>query len=140
MKVIIQATGEIKDVAEGYARNFLFPQNKAVPATTENSVKAEATRKKIEAEIAVSQEQWNAMIEKLPNLPVMLSQKANEDGTLFGSVSSDAIIDALKAQHQVALSPEWLSMQPVKTVGTHTLTVEFPNKKSTQLLVTVLAQ
>lgn len=140
MKVVFQSTGEIKEVAEGYARNFLFKSGKAVPATPEHIAAAQATRKKIESEIAASESQWASLIEQLPKTTVVITQSANAEGKLFGSVLGDAIIDALKAQHNIALNPEWLAMQPIKTLGEHTVAVKFPHKKNTQLIVKVQAQ
>lgn len=140
MKVVFQSTGEIKEVAEGYARNFLFKSGKAVPATAENIAKAEELRKKFEAEVQASESQWAELIEKLPKTTVTLKLSANTEGKLFGAVSSDAIIDALKAQHSIALNPEWLALQPIKTTGSHTVTVKFPHKKQSQLIVLVNAQ
>ncbi|MCW1930274.1 MAG: 50S ribosomal protein L9 [Candidatus Kerfeldbacteria bacterium] len=140
MKVVFQSTGEIKDVAEGYARNFLFKSGKAVPATPDNIKKAEELRAKFSAEVEASEAQWAELIEKLPKTTVTLTQSANAEGKLFGSVTSDVIIDALKAQHSIALNAEWLALQPIKTTGSHTVAVKFPHKKQSQLIVLVNAQ
>lgn len=140
MKVVFLKTGEVKEVAEGYARNFLFKQGKAVPATAENVKKAEDARKAYTATVVASESMWASLAERLPQTTVLLSKPANTEGVLFGAVSSDAILEALKAQHDIALDAEWISHQPIKSVGQHTVTVRFPNKKETQLMITVDAQ
>ena len=85
-------------VKSGYARNFLFPQGKAVPATKANIEKFEARRAELEAKLAANLTAAQARAEKLAALTdVTVASKAGDEGKLFGSVGTRDIADAVTA-------------------------------------------
>lgn len=87
--------GEVKDVSEGYARNFLFPKNLAVEATPANLKNLEAKKK---SEQKKAEEEYNEAVqmkEQLEKLTIEIKAKAGEGGRLFGAVSSKQIAEAL---------------------------------------------
>jgi len=85
-------------VKSGYARNFLFPQGKAVPATKANIEKFEARRAELEAKLAANLTAAQARAEKLAALAeVTIASKAGDEGKLFGSVGTRDIADAVSA-------------------------------------------
>ena len=124
MKVILQQDvkgqgkkGQMIEVSEGYARNFLLPRKLAVLATTdaintmnlkEKARKAEEARQKAEAE---------AIAEKLKSLQVKISAKAGANGKLFGAVTNKEVSDALKSQHGIELAKQKIVMEPIKSFG-----------------------
>ena len=124
MKVILQQDvkgqgkkGQMIEVSEGYARNFLLPRKLAVLATTdaintmnlkEKARKAEEARQKAEAE---------AIAEKLKNLQVKIPAKAGANGKLFGAVTNKEVSDALKSQHGIELAKQKIVMEPIKSFG-----------------------
>ena len=127
MKVILQQDvkgqgkkGQLVEVSEGYARNFLLPRKLAIPATTdaintmnlkEKARKAEEARQKAEAE---------ATAEKLKECQVKLTAKAGNGGKLFGAVTTKEISDALKQQHNVDIPKQKLVLDdPIKSFGTY---------------------
>lgn len=137
MKVVMCHTGEIKNVSDGYARNYLFPKKQAIAATPENIKKAEEMRKTQQIQQVAAAQEWKTLAERLPKITVTVRQKANEDGTLFGAVHESAILEAL-LREQIRLAPEWLRLSgPVKHTGMVTVAVEFPNAIRSSFIVNV---
>lgn len=90
--------GDNVTVKSGYARNFLFPQGKAVPATKANIEKFEQRRAELEAKLAETLATSQARAEKIVALAeVTLASKAGDEGKLFGSVGTRDIADAITA-------------------------------------------
>ena len=122
MKVILQQDvrgqgkkGQLIEVAEGYARNFLLPRKLAVPATADavNTMKLKEKAKK--AEDARLKAEAEAIVEKLKNSPVKVTARAGANGKLFGAVTSKEVSDALQAQYGIELAKQKLVMdEPLK--------------------------
>ena len=127
MKVILQQDvrgqgkkGQMVEVAEGYARNFLLPRKLAIPATAdaintmnlkEKARKAEEQRLKAEAEEIAG---------KLKECQVKLTAKAGSNGKLFGAVTTKEISDGLKEQHQLDIPKQKLVLEePIKAFGNY---------------------
>ncbi len=111
--------GDLVEVKDGYARNFLFPKGVVVEATKgnlkewKNRKKAEESKEKAEYEEALK------LKEKLDNVQVQLKGKAGEEGKLFGSITSKDIANALKKQHNVNIDKRKIDMKDnIKTLGT----------------------
>lgn len=129
MKVIllkdVPAVGrkfDIKDVADGYAMNFLFRKGLAEPASAGRLKEVESHKaendKKRETESAAHE----AEIAKLEGATITIEAKANEQGHLFQSIKADDVIEAAKTQVSADLEPEYLSvMEPIKHTGEFTL-------------------
>ncbi|AKP48984.1 MULTISPECIES: 50S ribosomal protein L9 [Bacillus] len=110
--------GEIKNVADGYAHNFLFKKNLAIEATPANLKALEAQKKK-EAELA-KQELENAkkLKEVLENTTVELKAKAGEGGRLFGSVTSKQIAEELNKTHKIKLDKRKIELDDaIRSLG-----------------------
>ena len=127
MKVILQQDvkgqgkkGQMVEVSEGYARNFLLPRKLAIAATTdaintmnlkEKARKAEEARQKAEAE---------ATAEKLKECQVKLTAKAGNGGRLFGAVTTKEISEGLKAQFNIDIPKQKLVLdEPIKAFGSY---------------------
>ncbi|RUO60527.1 50S ribosomal protein L9 [Pseudidiomarina insulisalsae] len=90
--------GDQVSVKSGYARNFLFPQGKAVPATAANIKVFEERRAELEAKIASDLAAAEERAEKINALdPIVISSKAGDEGKLFGSIGTKDIADAVTA-------------------------------------------
>ncbi len=140
MKVILKKTGEVKEVADGYARNYLLPKGEAVIATPDAIAKIEAKQKQEQDQTAKSAEEWKGIAEQLKTLTVEVAVAANEDGTLFGAVSESDIITALKA-HNIYIDPAWLKIEePIKKTGETAAQLEFPNNDKASVSITVSAK
>jgi large subunit ribosomal protein L9 len=90
--------GDIVEVSPGYARNYLLPRDLAVEPTPGNVKKIELRRKEIEKQERDRREQQEAMMKRLAGVEVTLERRANEQGSLFGSVTATDIAKALQAQ------------------------------------------
>lgn len=133
MKVIFNADvrgqgkkGEMKEVSDGYARNFLLPKNLAVQATTDNlnamKLKEKAKAKQIEKEKAAATE--NA--KKLESIVVKISAKAGSAGKLFGSITSKEISEALAEQHDISIEKNKIVQpEPIKSYGNFQVKCKF---------------
>lgn len=133
MKVIFQQDvrgqgkkGELKDVSEGYARNFLIPKGLAVEANKDNmnalALKEKAKRAQEARERAEAAE--NAA--RLKDVLVTIRAKAGANGRLFGSVTSQEIVEALKEQHGIVIEKNKLvQSDPIKNFGSYSVKCKF---------------
>jgi large subunit ribosomal protein L9 len=125
MKVILKETisslgiiGSEVQVADGYARNYLLPQGKAVPATAQQRKLLEQEKAKFELQIAKEKEFAQQMADRLQAVTVTIASKVHEADKLYGSVTVRDIIDALGKQ-DVELEKRMLLLnEPIKTIGT----------------------
>jgi large subunit ribosomal protein L9 len=117
--------GDVVDVSAGYLRNFLVPRKLAQPATA-GSI-AEAQRRKDAAERAVREAadkaQENAAL--LSKTVLTITHPAGDDGRLFGSVTSQEIVDAIRQARGLRLDRRKVQLdEPIKQTGSHMVTVE----------------
>lgn len=117
--------GDILEVAEGYARNYLFPRKLAVEATQGHlkdleQKKASEARKKAQVK-----EDAKQLAEKLQKLNIKITTKVGEGGKLFGSITSKDIADAIKAQHKIDIDKKKIDLEnPIKSLGVYPVTVK----------------
>jgi large subunit ribosomal protein L9 len=147
MKVILRQDikgtgkkGEILNVSDGFARNYLFPKALAVEATAGNlksviqSKDAEARRK------AVSEQSAREIAVRLKELTVTIKAKAGEGGKLFGSVTGREIAEALLDQHHIEVDKKKIEMEePLKAVGAHDVRVRLYAGVSSVIQVNITA-
>jgi large subunit ribosomal protein L9 len=116
--------GDVVQVKNGYARNFLIPTRAARRATTAAIAEFEAKRADLEKAAAVKLAEAQALAEKMTGRTVHITQKAGVDGRLFGSVTNNDIAEALtRIDFKVLKSQVRLPNGPLKTVGEHLVTV-----------------
>ena len=132
--------GDVVDVKDGYARNFLLPGGIAKPATEEN-VKAIAQEKANRSEVRIRQrKRLESAAAKVEGAEAVIAAKANEQGHLFGSVSAEEIAANLREQgFEVADEIVQLS-EKIKQVGTHSIGLKFAEDLTVSVEVTVVAQ
>lgn len=129
MKVILQQDvkgqgkrGQLVNVSDGYARNFLFPKNLAVPANADNMNKMVMQDKAKRAQIEAEKEEALAISAKLKDLVVKIPAKAGAGGRLFGAVTSKEISDALKKQYNITIAKAKIVQDdPIKSFGAYQL-------------------
>lgn len=115
-------SGEIKDVADGYGKNFLIGKGLALLATHEVLKKYESEQKKKAANEVAEIEKLNAIKATLSDLKVVIAKKLGNTGHLFGSVTKEEIADALMAQHHIEIDKKEIDTKAgIKTVGNHDL-------------------
>ncbi|NMB07631.1 MAG: 50S ribosomal protein L9 [Tissierellia bacterium] len=116
--------GELVNVKDGYARNFLFPRNLAVEANAQNLKKWEEKKKQFEAKEKEEYEQALKLKEKIESINLELKSKAGEGGRLFGSITSKDIADVLKSQHNIKIDRRKIELKEnIKTLGNTSVSV-----------------
>ena len=129
MKVILQQDvkgqgkrGQMVNVSDGYARNFLFPKKLAVPASADNMNKMIMQDKAKKAQMAAEKAEAEAIAEKLKSVLVKIPAKAGAGGRLFGAVTSKEVSDALAEQFDINIAKAKIVQdEPIKSFGTYQL-------------------
>ncbi len=132
--------GAIVDVSNGYLRNFLLPR-KLAESATKGSIEQAAKRREAaerEAREAVDRARENA--ELLGKTVLTIPQQAGDDGRLFGSVTSQDIVDAIRDARGIRIDKRKVLLEdPIKSVGTHMVTVEVADGVTATLKTMVVA-
>jgi len=127
MKVILTADvkgqgkkGELKEVSEGYARNYLIPRGLAMKATADNMNQMKQREKARQAQLQREREQALAYAKQLESAVVKVRAKGGENGKLFGSVTSKEISEALKEQFDIILEKNRIVLEDtIKSFGSY---------------------
>ena len=130
MKVILRDTvdglgrkGDICDVADGYARNFLVPRGLAIKATKGSEGQAEAMRRTETLRSAADRDDAEKVAAILAPVVVTITAKAGEGGRLFGSVTTSDIVGAIEKQVGAVIDRRSLTLEsPIKELGRHEIT------------------
>ena len=110
--------GQLVDVSDGYARNFLLPKKLAVIATAENLNTMKQQEKARKAQEAAEKAEAQATAKKLEGLMTKIAAKASEGGRLFGAVTAKEVSEALAAQHGINIAKTKLVLdEPIKACG-----------------------
>ena len=125
MKVILQQDvkgqgkkGQMVEVSDGYARNFLLPRKLAVSATADNINTMKQQEKARKAQEAAEKAEAEALSKKLESLTVKVAAKAGEGGRLFGAVTAKEISESLAQQHGLNIAKTKLVLdEPIKACG-----------------------
>ena len=130
--------GDVKEVSDGYARNFLFPKKLAVQAWT-TEVK-ELNEKKKSQEIK-EQKEYEAAVElgkKMEEMNVTLYSKAGDGGRLFGSITSKDVAAQIKKEHGIEVDKRKVMLdEPIRTLGSRFVEVKIHQKVVTKIRVDV---
>ena len=145
MKVIllkdIQGTGkkdQIVEVSDGYGRNYLLPRKLAKEATSEAVNALEKSRGADKHREEVRRQEAEVKARELKGKVVQLEVRGGENGKLFGSVTTDQIAAALKAQHGVDIDRRRLELdEPIKSAGQHFVTLKLVAGINTRMIVNV---
>jgi large subunit ribosomal protein L9 len=144
MQIILQedveklgTRGQVVEVAEGYARNFLLPRNLALPASAGNLKRLEKIRTVLAKKTATEREQAQKFAEVLNAVTINLMRKAGETDQLFGSVTSaDLTAELAKQGHEVDKRKIQLE-EPIKLLGEFQVTVKLYTDVTAQFKVVV---
>ena len=117
--------GTVVDVSKGYLRNFLIPRKLAAPATKGLLQEAQQRQAKQEQAAQAARVVAEQGADILNRTVLTISQQAGEDGRLFGSVTSEDIVNAIKQARGLKLDRRKVHLeQPIRTTGTHMVTIE----------------
>lgn len=132
--------GEYKEVAEGYARNFLIAKKLAVPATVANQRALAAEKAKIVAQELASLEKAETLAAKLAEIKVILKAKCGDGERLFGSVTSAQVAEAIETAIGEPIDKRKIEMgDTIKTLGEHKVVVRLHPKVQQEVSVMVVA-
>jgi large subunit ribosomal protein L9 len=131
--------GEIVQVKDGYARNYLVPQKLAIAATKNNMAQVEAERRRIALAQAKEAEQMVSLAQKLRSLTLQLSARAGEGGRLYGSVTNMDLAGLLSGLGY-EIDRRRIIMEPIKKLGTHTFKVKLHSQVTVDLSFTVTGE
>lgn len=115
--------GDVKRVADGYGRNFLIPQGLAVLATAGALKQSEHIREQANSRRAILNQEMGGVAEMLTDLTLTFSAKAGETEKLYGSITSQMIVDAINEKLGVELNRRQVDHEPIRTLGTHNVSV-----------------
>src|SRR4051794_7348665 len=147
MRVVLRADvssvgkkGDIVDVADGHARNFLLPRGLAMKATPGVQDQAAAMRRSRDIRDARDREAAEVVARKLVPMVIRVAARAGTEGRLFGSVTAADLVDAVNQQAHVELDRRRLQLdEPIKSVGTHEVPVKLHTDVEFRITVEVTA-
>jgi large subunit ribosomal protein L9 len=147
MKVILKETidslgliGSEVTVADGYARNYLLPLQKAVTATPQNRKLMEKDKMKFEQQVAKEKSLAQETAKRLEGVHCKISAKVSEEDRLYGSVGVRDIIDSLARQEVVIEKRMVLLPEPIKTLGTYKVPIRVYTGIEPEITVEVIAE
>jgi large subunit ribosomal protein L9 len=129
--------GEVRDVSDGYARNFLIPKKLALNATSGNLKNLDVIKRQQDAKAARVKTDAESLRARIEGLTLEEKRQAGEEGKLFGSVTSQDIA-AFLDQHKLGIERRRISLEePIKTLGEHQVTIRLHSDVTAQLRVIV---
>jgi len=147
MKVILTQTvdrlgkiGDVVDVKDGYARNYLFPKNAAKEATPGNMKILDSLKKKQALEDAKRLDEAKALAEKIAALSITISAKAGEEEKLFGTVTTEMISAALGNEKITVDKKDIVLDEPIKKLGVYQVGVKVHPEVKASLRVWVVKE
>lgn len=132
--------GDIKDVSDGYANNYLLSHGKAVLATENNILIINAQKNLVMAKKEAQQEQYQKVARTLNKQSILFTSKVSEKNTLFQGISTDDIIVAVKQKFNLNISTNWF-VKPslLKDLGRHTIFLRLPDNQLISFFVNIKA-
>jgi large subunit ribosomal protein L9 len=147
VKIILQkevdklgAPGDVVDVADGYARNYLIPRKLAAPATKGGEKHADRLKRAHKDRVKKSVEEAQALAAKLEAAPVRIEARAGEDGRLFGSITGQQVAKELEQLSGVPIDRKQFHVDPIRSVGTHDVAVHLHPEVNAKVTIEVVAK
>jgi large subunit ribosomal protein L9 len=132
----IGKSGELVRVRPGYARNFLLPRGLAIGATAQNVARIEHEKKVVEARNTKLKAEAEDLAKKLASVKLTIERPVGEGDRLYGSVTSRDIEEAL-ASRGYSVDRRRIAVEPLKTLGTHSVTIRLATSVSATIEITV---
>jgi len=115
--------GDVKEVADGYAQNFLLPKGLAIEASAGELKRVAQERASAKAKQDRAHSDAEALAKRLDAITLVFTLKAGEQGKTFGSVTTKEIADALKREHRISVDPRKVQAEPLRALGVHKVEV-----------------
>jgi large subunit ribosomal protein L9 len=132
--------GDVVKVAAGYARNYLLPRQLALPVTVASKRQIEREREKADARDAEERATAEALAQKVAAFDISISRRVGENNTMFGSVTSADIAQALAAKGFQVEKRKITLAEPIKSIGEHTVQVKVHRDVTTEVKVKVVPE
>jgi large subunit ribosomal protein L9 len=132
--------GDIVEVADGYARNYLVPKGLAMAATEGVMRQAESMRRSRQVRDMREKEGAEAVARQLAATRIQITARSGEGGRLFGSVTSTDIAEAIEAQTGIHLDRRKLHVEPLKTLGAHEIPIRLHSEVEVPVTIDVVSQ
>ncbi|WP_431028509.1 50S ribosomal protein L9 [Lysinibacillus sp. LZ02] len=132
--------GEIKDVAEGYARNFLIKNGLAKEATNQALSELQGQKRLAEKNAAAELQAAKDLKEQVEQLEVTIKSKSGEGGRLFGAVSTKQIAEALQKEHSIKVDKRKMECDGIRSLGYTNVPVKLHQEVKATLKVHVIAE
>jgi len=129
--------GEIKEVKEGYGRNFLIAKGFAKLATKEVIKEWEEEQQRIKEQTALEIAELKKEKEVLENLNIKIIKKLGNNGHLYGAVTKEDIVSALKAQSKIEIDKKQIDTKNIKSLGDHIVDIKLGHGIHAKLKITV---
>jgi len=130
--------GEVREVAAGYARNYLLPRRLAVPATAANLRDIDRLKRDREQDEARQATQARALAARIEALALTVPMQASEEGRLYGSVAAHDVVEFL-ARHEIGVERRRVGLEePIKALGEYTVPIRLSGGITASLKVTVV--
>ena len=130
--------GEIKEVSDGYARNFLLKKGVAVEANQANMKELDEKSKSKERKALIEYEEAVLLGKQMENVNIQIEVKSGEGGRLFGSITSKEIAEQLKKQKNIDIDKRKILMdEPIRTLGSTLVEIKLHQKVTTKIRVDV---
>jgi large subunit ribosomal protein L9 len=147
MKVLLTQTiertgivGDVLEVSDGFARNYLLPKGLAVQPTEGNIKRLEQARKDYEAKLKLLRAEKEALLAKLAGFEVTIIRNANDEGHLFGSVSRRDIAEEIQKGGFAVTAEDVKLEEALRRVDTYTVTVQVAADLKTEIKVWVVRE
>lgn len=134
----IGLAGEVINVKEGFAQNFLFPKKLAVEVTEANAKQFKNREKVVEHRKEVMESKSSMLAEKIKSTPITLKRKTHDDGKLYGSISPQEIVDILGEKGISIAKSQVIFDKSIKSTGTYEVTIKLSSKLMPAVQVKVL--
>lgn len=132
--------GDVKKVADGYGRNFLLPQGMAVLATPGAMKTSERIRQKATERRTILNDEMSVVAEALKKVQINFGARAGETGKLYGSITSQDVVDAIQKKSGYVVKRQQLDMQPLRTLGEHNVRIRLTMDLIPEIKVTVFRE
>lgn len=147
MRIILKETidtlgiaGAECDVAQGYGRNYLLPQGKAILATPQNRKVMEQAKAKLELQIAKERKIAEEMADKIKTIVCTIKAKVHEENRLYGSVTTHDIKESLNNQEIILERRAILLAEPIKEIGEYKVPIRLYKDVEPEITVSVIAE
>ena len=130
--------GDLKDVRDGYARNFLLPKKLVLPATEENLKKIDDLKKQRDVLVKKEKENAQVLVERLKELNLVIHSKSNDEGTLYAGIDQKKVAEELK-RNGIIVDQDYIKLTDhLKNLGEHLVIFQYSPEIQTEFKINIV--